>query len=96
MSVVNLSSSSLVAESNLNEESACLLVKQLKSYAFENDIFQDINQDPSIESNIRRLLKKLSGPNMLESIVPFLLDFEPLFDSICQSPAKNHQYAYLL
>lgn len=52
---------SLFAESNLKEDFARLLAEQLKAYALGVDLFQALEQDPSTETNIRKLLKKLSG-----------------------------------
>lgn len=78
MSFATRSSSSSVAESNLNEDSTCLLVEQLKVYSFGTDLFQALKQDPSIESDIRKLLRKLSVQKMPKSAVPFLSDFDPL------------------
>lgn len=56
------------------------LVGQLKAYAFDVDLFQSLEQYPSTESEIIKMLMKLSGQELPESTIPFMIDFEPLFD----------------
>lgn len=84
MSVSSLSSSSFDADSNLNKDLVCLLVEQLKVYALRDDLFQRLEQDYFVESDIRKLLKQLGGRKLLEFVVPFMLDFEPVFSQISQ------------
>lgn len=65
------------------------LVGQLKAYAFDVDLFQSLEKYPSIESKIRKMLKKLSGQELPESTVPFMIDFKPLFDRMFLSVAEK-------
>lgn len=96
MSAASQSSSSSTTERNLNEEFAHLLVEQFKPYDFGVYLFQDLEQDPSTEADIRKLLKKLSGQKIPQSSVPFMIVFEPHFDQICQLVAKIHKFVDLI
>lgn len=73
-----------------------MLVEQLKAYAFCVDLFQALEQDPSTKSDIGMLLKKFSGQKLPESTVPFLIDFEPLFDRICHYVVEKQKFVDLI
>lgn len=73
-----------------------MLVSRAKAYAFGVDPFQAIGQDPSTEPDIRKLLKKLSGQKLPEFTVPFMVDFEPLFDWTFHFVAKNKKIIDLI
>lgn len=71
MNVDSRSSSSYDADNNLNEDSACLLVEQLKAYSLRDNLFQVLEQDPSIEYDIKKLLRNSVVKNYLS--LQFLL-----------------------
>lgn len=60
-----------------------MLFEQLKPHVFGVDLFKAIKKDTFIEFDIRHLLKQLGNHKLPDSLIQFMLDFEPFFDHIC-------------
>ncbi|KAL5096342.1 hypothetical protein RYX36_000669 [Vicia faba] len=82
VSVEKYPSSSTASGNEPYDNSSSMSVQQLKMKDFNVDILQT---NPSVVSDIKAMLKQLNNHDLLDSVVGFILNFEPSLDQTSQA-----------
>lgn len=69
------------------------LIRQLKMKVVNVDLFHTIKDNPTIIYEIKALLKQLSCLDAPDSILFFVLDFEPFLEQTAQNVKLKKEYA---
>lgn len=61
-----------------------MLIQELQAKILYVDLFQAIEQDPTIVYEIKALMQKLNSPNSGDSIDGFILEYDPLLKQVAK------------
>lgn len=67
-----------------------MLIQELQAKIMYVDLFQAIEQDHTIVYEIKVFMQKLNSPNSEDSIVGFILEYDPLLKQVAILEAKRN------